>query len=83
MAGAVIKVETDLPQRTPSENIELAAAGALGKARPGQCDVTLEHARIAIAHFRAGGADRDGSGDVGGAIQVLAAAVHQVQLPRL
>jgi hypothetical protein len=39
-----------------------------------------EHAGEAVAHLRRRLADRDGAGDVGGAVLVLAAGADQEQL---
>src|SRR5262249_53802391 len=45
--------------------------------------MALEHAGEAFAHLRARLADRDGAGDVGGTVLILAAGIDQEQLARL
>jgi len=47
--------------------------------------MALEHAGEAVLHFRRGfaGADPDGAGDVGGAVEILPAAVAQIDAVRL
>ena len=42
-------------------------------------DVAAQHAREAVAHLVGRRADGDGAGDVGGAVQILAAAVDEQQ----
>ena len=44
--------------------------------------MAAEHAGEAVAHFRARRADRDGAGDVGGAVLVLRAGIDQQQIVR-
>ena len=55
VAGAVIIIQPDLPQRAAGERIQMRAADALRKHRRGNGDVALQHARHALAHFRPGG----------------------------
>src|SRR5699024_8239918 len=76
-------VQADLPEWLAREGIELAAAGALGEARRGEGDMSLQHPGIALPHLRAGLADHDGAGDVRRAVEVLAAAVDQIEFARL
>ena len=83
VAGAVIEVEAVRPQRLPRERIELRAGDAFGKHRARDGDVALQHQREALAHFGSRLADRDGAGDVGGAVLVLAAGVDQEQFAGL
>src|SRR3954453_14208163 len=75
VAGAVGIVETGFPQRPPSEAVKLAAARALGKHGRGDGDMAFEHAGEAVAHFGGRFADRHRAGDVGGAVDILAAGV--------
>ncbi len=63
-----------------ANEFELGAGRSLGKDRARDRDVTLEHPREAVAHLGAGLADRNGAGDVGGAVLVLAAGIDQEQL---
>ena len=74
MSGEVTAIAGALP------GIEIDAAGALGKARRGNGDHALEDAGEAVLVLRRGfaGADPDGAGDVGGAVDVLAARIAQV-----
>ena len=84
VAGAVVVIEAGLPQRPAREAVELRAARAL-----------REHARVAMAMWpfstrvkrsrisRGRLADRDGAGDVGGAVDVLGAGIDQVELAGL
>ncbi len=80
MAGAMVEVETRNPQELACEGIELGAGGAVREHRASDGDVTLEHAGEAVAHLGARRADRDGAGDVGGAVLVLASGIDQEQL---
>ena len=77
VAGAVIEIEPGLPQELPRQRVELRAGGAVGKHRARDRDMALEHAGEAVAHLGARRADRDGAGDVGGAVLVLAAGIDQ------
>ena len=79
MAGAVIEIEAVAPEKLPRQRIELCAVGAVGKYRAGDRDVALEHQGEILAHVRARRADRDGAGDIGGAVLVLAAGIDQKQ----
>src|SRR5262249_19685963 len=82
VAGAVVEVESLRPQELPSKGVELGAGRTLGKDRARNCDMALEHAGEAVAHLGSRLADRDGAGNVGGAVLVLAAGVDQKQLAR-
>ena len=80
VAGAVVEIEPGLPQRGARQRIELGAAGVLREHRAGDGDMALEHAGEAVAHLVGRRADRDGAGDVGGAVLVLRAGIDQEQL---
>ena len=82
VAGAVIEVEPLRPQELARKGIELRAGRAVGKDRARDRDMTLEHAGETVAHLGGRRADRDGAGDVGGAVLVLAAGIDQEQLAR-
>ena len=82
VAGAVVEVEPVLPQRAARERVEVDAARALGEPRRGDGDVPLQHQREALAHLARRLADGDGARDVGGAVEVLGAAVDEKQLAR-
>ena len=79
VAGAVGVIEARFPQRPAGEAVELAAARALGEDRGGDRDMALEHAGEAVAHLVGRLADRHGAGDVGGAVDILAARIDQVE----
>ena len=79
MAGAVGVIEPRFPQRPPGEAVELRSARALGEDRGGDRDMALEHAGEAVAHFLGRLADRHGAGDVGGAVDILAARIDQIE----
>src|SRR5262249_32233704 len=64
------------------KGVELGASRALGKDRARNRDVALEHAAETVAHFGGRFADRDGAGNVRGAVLVLAAGIDQKQLTR-
>ena len=72
VAGAVIEIDAGLPQELPRQRVELRAGGAVGKHRARNRDVPAQHAGKAVAHFRRRLADRDGAGDVGGAVLDIA-----------
>ena len=83
VAGAVVEIEARLPQRGARQRIELRAADAFREHRAGDGDVALEHAGETVAHFVARRADRDGAGDVSGAVLVLRAGIDQEQFVQL
>src|SRR5262249_47786179 len=76
------EVEAFRPQELPRKGVELGAGRAFGKDRARNRDMALEHAGEAVAHLGSRLADRDGAGNVGGAVLVLAAGVDQQQLTR-
>ena len=72
VAGAVVEVEAGLPTAPARANgSSCAPVVPSGKHRARDGDVALEHAGEAVAHLRGRRADRDGAGDVGGAVLVL------------
>src|SRR5207302_4392201 len=79
VAGAVVEIEPLRPQELAGEGIELRARSAVGKDRPRNRDVALEHAGKTVAHLGARLADRNSAGDVGGAVLVLGSGVDQKQ----
>src|SRR5216684_2064926 len=83
VAGAVVVVEPDLPQRAARQRVELRAGGALGEAAGGERDVALEHAGEAVAHLRRRLADRHRARDVGGAVEILRAGIDEIERARL
>ncbi len=82
VAGAVVEIESRGPQILPREAVELRARRAVGKHRPRQRDMALEHAGEVLAHRFTRRSDRDGAGDVGRAVFVLRAGIDQKQLAR-
>src|SRR4029077_13862336 len=54
----------------------------LGKDRTRDRDMALEHASEAVPHLGGGLADRDGAGDIRGAVLVLGARVDEKELAR-
>src|SRR5579864_5436532 len=83
MPGTVVVIETDLPQRPPGEPVELRPGRALREARGRQRDMALEHPSEVLAHLVARLADRDGAGDIGGAVEILRAGIEQIERARL
>src|SRR5438105_4419834 len=79
MAGAVVVIEPLLPERAARKGVQLRACRPFRKAREGERDMPLKHAREAVAHLVAGLADRDRAGDVGRAIEILRAGVEEVE----
>src|SRR3982750_4756708 len=79
VTGAVGVIEARFPQRAAGEAVELAAARALGEQGGGDRNVALENTREPVAHLVGRLADRHRAGDVGGAIDILAAGVDQVE----
>ncbi len=80
VAGAVIEIDAGLPQELPRQRVDLRAGGAVGKYRARDRDMAAQHAGEAVAHFRGGFADRDGAGDVGGAVFILRAGIDQQEI---
>src|SRR5690606_25679447 len=79
MAGAMGVIEPDLPQILPGEAVELRAARALREAGGGDRDVALEDAGEAVLHLGRRRTHRDGAGDVGRAVRILAARIDQIE----
>lgn len=74
--GAVAVVEAELPEVHARQRVYLYAFGAFGKVEGGQCNMPFEDGGVSAFLF--GGGRREGdAGDVGGAVQVLSAGVHQ------
>ncbi len=83
VAGAVIVVEPGLPQRPPREPVELRTGRAFRKTRGRQRDMALQYAGEVLAHLGGWRADRDGAGDVGGAVEVLRPGIEKIERPGL
>src|SRR4029078_12264390 len=80
MPGAVLEIEAGSPEILPRQAVELRAGGAVGKYRATNRDVPAQHAGEADSHFVRRFADRDGAGDVGGAVFILRAGIDQQQV---
>ena len=78
VSGAMVVVVTGLPQGHASQHVELDAGSAAGEAGLIQGNMTLQHpgkhGPVLVGHLT----HLDGAGDVGGAVQVLGAGVHQI-----
>ena len=84
VAGAVRIIDAGLPQILPRQRIQLAACSAFREDRAGERDMALEHASVAILHLGSGlsRADPYGAGHIGGAIEILPAAIDQIDAAR-
>ena len=82
MAGAVLEIEAGLPQELTRQCVDLRAGSAIRKHGARNRDVTVQHAGKSVAHFRGRLADRNGAGDVGGAVFVLRAGIDQQKIAR-
>src|SRR5262249_998100 len=91
MPGAVVEVATVAPQELPRQGVELRAGGAVGEDGAGEGNMPLENQRETLAHVLAHvfvnflaqtgirRADRDSTGDIGGAVLVLSTGIDQEQ----
>ena len=83
VAGAVVVVEADLPQRAARKRVELRAGGARRESAHSASamwpfSTRVKRSRISGARL----ADRDGAGDVGGAVEILRAGIDQIERAR-
>ena len=80
MAGAVPVIHARLPQVHARQHIQRTARRSVGKAGEIKFDMALQHAGVAVDHFRSRLARTDphGAGDVGRAVGILAARIAQV-----
>ena len=83
MAGAVGIVGAGLPERDAGQRIEIAAARADGKARRADADHAFQNQREKLPLLLRHGADGNGTGDVGCAVDILSARVEQVEFASL
>src|SRR5690242_18001246 len=83
VAGAMGEVAATLPQRDAGYGVDLRTARAGGKAQRRDADHALQHEREALAHLVGGLTDRNGAGDVSGAVLILAPGIEQEQLAAL
>ena len=79
VSGAVVVVQAGAPKRKASEGVQLRAACALGKTCLGEGDVSAQDESIVAALLGRRRADGDGAGDIGGAVQVMPAGIHEKQ----
>ena len=77
--GAMPEVTLEAPQRFAGKSIDTAAWSAFGEQSHGKVDMTFEHQSIVFPLERGKVAEGNGTGNVGGAVKVLAAGVAQIQ----
>ena len=77
--GTMPEVTLEAPQRLPGKSIDTAAGSAFGEQRHGKVDVPFEHQCIIFPLERGKVTEGNGTGNVGGAVKVLAAGVAQIQ----
>ena len=80
VAGAVIEIEPGGPEIAPRQRVELRAGCAFGKNRTRDCDMPLQHAGEAVAHFGCRFADDYRARDVGGAVLILPSGIDQEEI---
>ena len=77
VAGTAAVVDAVGPHRGAGDHVQVAAGAGVQELELGHVDVALEHVGVigalVVSQFTQG----VGAGDVGGAVQILAAAVHQ------
>ena len=80
VARAVGVIKASLPERGPRHGVELRAAGAFREYRQCKRDVALKHSGETVLHFRCwlSGPYPDRAGYVSGAVQILPAAIDQI-----
>src|SRR6266568_2103094 len=78
MAGAVVEIQSGLPERATGESVDLAAMRAARENSAGDGDVALQHARIGFARCLVDAPDRDRSGDVRRAVEILPTGIDQI-----
>ena len=79
VAGAVVVVQSLLPQGHPRQRVQILPHDAPREPRHGQPDMSPQHQRGHAALLRRYLAQRHGAGHIGGAAAVVPAAVHQQQ----
>ena len=77
VTGAVVEIQTQLPQRRAGEQIQIDAGTARTEDRGGKIQVAAQDGGIVSAHGVGDRTERDGSCDVGGSLEVLSAGVQQ------
>ena len=77
MPRSVQVVQSLAPQGLTGEDVKLRTAGARGELAEFYLDMAFQHEGVdALLLFRQG-AEGNGAGDVGGAVEILCAAVEQ------
>ena len=82
MPGAMVVILPRQPKCCTGQRIKVAPRQTFGKAGAGDGDHALQHAGEGRARLVPRIAQGDGAGDIGGAIHILPAAVHQQKLVR-
>ena len=83
MTGAVEVVDSVFPHRGAGQRVELAAVGATREDSAGEVDKAAQHERVVAPLLVGERTQRDGAGDVGGAVEILTTRVNQQQTHRL
>ena len=83
MPGAVVVVDPRPPERHPRHRVDVAPGQPRRPGEPAHGDQPLQHQRERPDRLRRHRPDRDGAGDVGGAVEVLRAAVDEQELAGL
>ena len=79
MACTVVIIKAALPKGHAGEAIQIAARDAFGEAHAGERNMAFKHEGEALTHFIRWRANRNSTGDVGGAVLILAAAIDEEQ----
>lgn len=83
VTGSVTEVETIGPESTASQDIQQVSGGAIREDRRVNGDVSLENASEAALLVRRGSLEMEGTGDIGGSVDVLSARVAKVDKVRV
>ena len=80
MACTMGVIQAGLPQGSAGHAVQLCASGAFGEDSAGQSDMAFQHTREAVLHLGGGSprSDPDRAGNIGCAIQILPAAIDQI-----
>src|SRR5881275_1982665 len=79
MSGAVVVIEPLLPERAARKGVQLRACRPFRKAREGERDMPLKHAREPVAHLVGWRTDCDRTGDVGRAVEILRPGIEEIE----
>lgn len=83
VAGAAAVVDAQIPQVAAGQNVQITAGSTLFEFYRGQGDDAFQHQSEVPAFLVGDLAQSDGSGGVGGAMEILAAAVVEEQVAAL